>query len=462
MNPDELMNKKADRWDALVAQGISPAEATQRVEREFGPVASKAPAIPKMAAESTAAPARPAAAKPTRERQPLAEALPAAVANVARQVPGAEPAMALARSVARRQPYSEALGDIRGAVERLPAAVRVPTGMAGGALATAAMPGHTIARQAAAYGAGMAAAEASPEVGLAERAVRAPVQGALSGILGKAMDVGGTAVRARFVPTAEQTLLKQRAAQVAASEPKYTTFRELGDLADNIATEEQLERTADIIGLPVVRRAIDLVRSESPRLKDLADTDAQVLDAVYKKLGKKAFRADGFETAEAKRALGSVMDELSGGAYSAATKPFEAGAKQIAATERTAGMVAAGQRPSKATLKSAQARSMEALPEFVRGASEEEKRAAMLGALGELRQFGLSDLLQPFSYGVKTGLSLVPGVRRTIRASDIVNAIEGQVAGARTPVGRMATARGARELGRRALTSYPVPIGPID
>lgn len=437
----------------LASRGESPAPAAP---------SRQAPAIPKFAAETTAAPARPVAPKPTREAQPLSEAIPAAVTNVARQVPGAEPAMALARSVARRQPYGEALSDIRQSVERLPAAVRIPTGMAGGALATAAMPGKTIARQAAAYGAGMAAAEASPEVGLAERAVRAPVQGALSGILGKATDVMGTAIRARTVPTAEQTLLKQRAAQVATSKPKYTTFRELGDLADNIVTDEQLENTANIISLPVVRRAIDLVRGESPRLKDLADTDAQVLDAVYKKLGKKAFRADGFETAEAKKALGEVMDDLSGGLYSPATKAFESGAKQIAATERTASMVAAGQRPSKATLKSAQARSMEALPEFLSKASEAERRAAVLGALGELRQFGLSDILQPFSFGVRGGVSLVPGVRRTIRASDIVNALEGQVSGAKAPLRGFAARRGARELGQRAMTSYPVPIGPID
>lgn len=460
------MPKTFDRAAAKAA-GYSDAEidaylASRGKSSATAAPSHQAPAIPKFAAETTAAPARSAAQKPARESQPLSEAIPAAVANVARQVPGAEPAMALARSVTRRQPYGEALSDIRQSVERLPAAVRIPTGMAGGALATAAMPGKTIARQAAAYGAAMAAGEASPEVGLAERAIRTPVQGVLSGILGKAMDVGGTAARARFVPTAEQTLLKQRAAQVATSKPKYTAFRELGDLADNITTDEQLEKTANIISLPVVRRAIDLVRGESPRLKDLPDTDAQVLDAVYKKLGKKAFRAEGFETGEAKRALGEVMDDLSDGLHSQATGTFESGAKQIAATERTAGMVAAGYRPSKATLKSAQTRSMEALPEFLSKASEAEKRAAVLGTLGELRQFGLTDLFQPFSYGLKTGLSLVPGVRRTIRASDIINALEGQVSGAKAPLRSLATSRGARELGRRAMTSYPVPIGPID
>lgn len=461
------MPKTFDRAAAKAA-GYSDAEidaylASREKTEAPTPSTRQPPAIPKMAAESTAAPARPVAAKPARERQPLAEAIPAAVANVARQVPGAEPAMALARSVALRQPYGEALGDIRGAVERLPAGVRVPTGMVGGALATAAMPGKTFAKQAAAYGAGMAAAEASPEVGLAERAVRAPVQGALSGLLSKAMDIGGTAIRARFTPTAEQTLLKQDIAREVTSAPKYKKFRQLGDLADNIKTDEQLERTANIIGLPVVRRAIDMVRGESPRLKDLADTDAQILDAVYKKLGKKAFRADGFETAEAKRELGAVMDELSGGMYSPATKAFEAGSKQIAATERTSGMVAAGPRPSKATLKSAKAKSMEALPAFVAGASEEEKRAAIRGALGELRQFGLADFFTPFNYyGPKSGLALAPGVNRMLRASDIVDAIEGQLVRAQTPISRIPTARGVRELGRRAITSYPVPIGPID
>lgn len=425
----------------------------------------KAPAVPRAAAETTTAPARRAqptarAAEPEADRMPMAAAIPAAIANVSRDIPGAEAAQAFVRSLVRRQPYGEALQDIRQATSALPAAVRIPTRMAGSALATAVAPGRTLARQGAAYGAAMGATEASPEVDVTERAMRAAGQAAGGALAGKAVDVAGTAVRARLSPTAEQVLLKQRGAQQAAATPKFEAFRDLGDLAENIQSEDQLAKTLDVLELPVVRRAINLVKNESPRLNKLPDTDAQVLDAAYKRLGQKAFKsATGFETKEAAQALSGMMDELSGGQYTPALEAFKAGAKRIEATERGAAMVAAGQRPSKATLKSAQERSIEAIPEFARRASAEERKAAVQGALGELRQFGLYDLFSPVGIGFRGTPSLVPGARRAIRAANLINALEGQALGARVPVQRLATPAGVRELGRAGMASYMVPGG---
>jgi hypothetical protein len=429
-----------------------------------------APAVPRVAAESTAAPS----AQSNRQRQVqqlvkrqerqeamrgAVAAIPTAIANVSRDIPGAEAAQAFVRSLVRRQPYGEALQDIRGAEAALPASVRIPTRLAGSALATAVAPGSTLARQGAAYGAAMGLTEASPEVNVAERLGRAAGQAALGAAAGKVTSVLGTGMRAQATPTAESTLLRQRAAREAAATPKYTTFRELGDLAENVTTPEQGARLEGVLELPVVRRAIDLVKGESPRLNKLPDSDAQVLDAVYKRLGRKSFKSEtGFETGEAVDELLGVMDDLSGGQYSPAVQAYREGSQRIAATERGAAMVAAG-RPSRATLKSALEQSEESMPEWIARATPEERRAALQGVLGELRQLGPYDLISPVGVGFRGGPSLVPGARRALRASNLANMLEGRQLVAGTPARRAMTPAGVRELSRAAVTSQFVPGG---
>jgi hypothetical protein len=308
-------------------------------------------------------------------------------------------------------------------------------------LATAAAPGSTLARQGAAYGAAMGLTEASPEVGVAERVTRGAGQAAFGAAVGKATDVLGTVGRARATPTAESTLLRQEARRAAEAGPKYETFRKMGDLAENISTPEQMERTVTILELPVVRRAINLVKEESPRLSKLADTDAQVLDAVYKRIGNRSFRSQmGYETGEAADELLAVMDDLSGGAYSPAVGAYRRGSQEIAATERGAGMISAGPRPSRATLESAVEQSVEGMPKWLERASPEERLAALRGVLGELRQFGVYDVLSPVGAGFRGGPSLVPGARRAIRASELVNMLEGRRLGPQTAL-RGAVAR---------------------
>jgi hypothetical protein len=437
---------------AAKAAGYTDAEIDAYIAAEAPAKRAALPAVQRQAAESTAAPN--VQTERQRKVQQLvrsqerreamrgaAEAIPAAIANVSRDIPGAEAAQAFARSLVRRQPYAEALQDIRGATASLPASVRVPTRLAGGMLATAAAPGSTLARQGAAYGAAMGLTEASPEVGVAERVTRGAGQAAFGAAVGKATDVLGTVGRARATPTAESTLLRQEARRAAEAGPKYETFRKMGDLAENISTPEQMERTVTILELPVVRRAINLVKEESPRLSKLADTDAQVLDAVYKRIGNRSFRSQmGYETGEAADELLAVMDDLSGGAYSPAVGAYRRGSQEIAATERGAGMISAGPRPSRATLESAVEQSVEGMPKWLERASPEERLAALRGVLGELRQFGVYDVLSPVGAGFRGGPSLVPGARRAIRASELVNMLEGRRLGPQTAL-RGAVAR---------------------
>lgn len=461
---------------AAKAAGYTDAEidAYLASQAPAGEATASRPAIPPIerpAAESTAAPnvrterqRRVQRMVRAQEREEAVRgavaAIPAAVANVSRDIPGAEAAQAFVRSLVGRQPYGEALQDIRGATAALPASVRIPTRLAGGMLATAVAPGRTLARQGAAYGAAMGATEASPEVGVGKRLVRGAQQAALGAVTGKAVDVLGTAARAQATPTAESTLLRQEARRAAEAGPKYETFRKMGDLAENVATPEQMERTVAILELPVVRRAINLVKEESPRLSKLADTDAQVLDAVYKRLGNRSFRSQmGYETGEAADELLAVMDDLSGGAYSPAVGAYRRGSQEIAATERGAGMISAGPRPSRATLESAVEQSVEGMPQWLKTASPEERRAALQGVLGELRQFGVYDVVSPFGTGFRGGPSLVPGARRALRASELVNLLEGRRLGPQTTHRAALSRAGISEAARLAPVAQLMPGG---
>lgn len=390
-----------------------------------------------------------------------AGAIPAALANVSRDIPGAEAAQAGVRSLIRRQPYREALQDIRGATEALPAAIAVPTRVAGATLSAAAMPGRTAARQAMAFGALSGATEANPDIGVGERAGRTALGAAVGGATAKASQTLETLGRAFVAPRmtgrglpelgartrAEQLLRKQEATESAAA-PLYSELRKMGELPETPALQE-------ILRLPVVRTAINTVKKESPRLAKLSDTDAAVLDAAYKRIGKKSFTSKyGFETGEARDDLLKAMDDAAfekmvlTGTGVFPSKPvgvFREGMQEMGAIQRGARAVQVGGSPTGGTtVKSALEESPEALTRWAQTASPAERRAAIEGALSAVRQRGVSDIMQP--WGVRGGFSLLPGVRRAMSASNLIAELERQVP-------RSVTRRTA-ELG---LPSYVVP-----
>lgn len=376
-----------------------------------------------------------------RTRQTLT-AIPAAIANVSRDIPGAEALQAGARSVARTvgsriglpveaQSYREALGDIRGATEALPTAVRVPGRVAGAALAGAAMPGSTALRQGAAFGAASGLTEASPDIGAGERVTRAVGQAALGGTVAKGAQVAGTVARSAFTPSRADQLLRQAEATTRRAGPKYEEFKALGTL-------EPTQALDDILQLPVVRTALRTVKAESPVLRNLPDTDARVLDAVYKRVGSKAFAAKhGFETGQARTELLDAIDNASGGMYRPAVETFRVGAQQSAAIQRgaRASQMAANPSGGGATARSAMEDSPEALAKWAQTATPAQRRAAVQGVLSGLGSRAMSDvsrinIFQPFSW--------VPGARRANVASNVIAEIERMLP--RTPTRRAAEA----------------------
>lgn len=89
-------------------------------------------------------------------------ALAAHGANLAQGIPGAEAAEAGVRSVVRGQSYPEALSDIRGAVAKIPAPMRIAERVAGVAPLAGLLPGG-VSTQGAILGGAGAALSADPE-----------------------------------------------------------------------------------------------------------------------------------------------------------------------------------------------------------------------------------------------------------------------------------------------------------
>lgn len=91
-------------------------------------------------------------------------------ANLAEGIPGMERVQAGARAVVRGQPYSEALGDIRGQTDKLPAALKVGERIAGALPLARFLPGSAI--KAGSLIGGLDAALSADQEGSGERALK--------------------------------------------------------------------------------------------------------------------------------------------------------------------------------------------------------------------------------------------------------------------------------------------------
>lgn len=419
--------------NAFLASSTEPSPAPQTAQRRQLAVPTMAPAestsmrrqTPTTLSERVQTAQRRENMQAIAERQ--GEAIPAFLANISRDIPGAEAAQAGVRSIARGQPYREALGDIRQATDALPTIARVAPRMAGAALAGAVMPGSTALRQGAAFGALSGLTEASPDVDVSSRVGRALGQAAFGGAVAKSAQVAGTVARSLMAPSRPAQLLEQRATTARESTPLYTEFKNLGELPKTEALDE-------ILSLPIVRTAMRTVKAESPRLRNLPDTDARVLDAVYKRVGNRAFTAKhGFEPGEATASLLNAIDEASGGMYRPAVQAFRAGSQQSAAVQRGARAAQIAASPGGSSMKSALEESPEALAEWAKTATPQQRRAAIQGVLSGLGSRAVSDVSK---INVFQPLSWLPAARRANVSSNVIADIERMMP--RSPIRRTA------------------------
>lgn len=175
-----------------------------------------------------------------------------------------------------------------------------------------------------------------PLAGAVAGGIAAPVLGGAVNTLARP-NLLTTGIRAKFAADPTVRLPKLAAARDAVAAPLYDDFRSLGDLG-RTPQLDALIGTATADGLPVVRRAVEAVKGESPVLAKLPDTDARVLAAVYERVGDKAFRTlHGFQTDEARRALLSAIDDAAqakGGSFAEPVQAFREGSREIKAVSR--------------------------------------------------------------------------------------------------------------------------------
>lgn len=274
-------------------------------------------------------------------------------------VPGGSAVMTAERSAITGEPWGQAaMQDARDAQEAAQNAwgVTVPKGvpiMGGARFTLADVPTGLVAGRAllrfapnlspTAAGATYAGLERAsnpiPESGLS-RAGGTALATAEGAALPAALDVGGaltSRVRASQAPALDENLVARGEARSAASGPLYDQFRGGGD-----SPYQDLPMTADLqahLNLPIVRRALRTVQGESSQLNGLSPTNPAVLDAVYKRIGNKAWAAqNGYEAGETATTLKAAIDDAAkiGGnpQYSPAVDTYAGHSNLMDAVER--------------------------------------------------------------------------------------------------------------------------------
>ena len=319
------------------------------------------------------------AAPKSAAQHPLATA-----ANVAAGVPGVEAAEARARSLVRGQTYADALKDIRAAESSIPPNVRTAERVAGGTLAGAALlpAAASPAVQGALFSGANTLLSADPS-SVKARLLRTTRDAAIGAGVGKVAEGVVTAGRIKGAPEFDANKIARVEARTEAARPAYESFRKLGDLGST-------PKLAAILDLPVIRRAVETVQGESPTLAQLPATDARVLDAVYKRVGNKAFSAaHGYETDEARIALADAIDDAAkakGGSYAEALAAYREPSKEIAALDLGRAVQRNATRGAGTAPKKVTTESPTAVMEQVATMAPSEQNALKEGILGQAKR----------------------------------------------------------------------------
>lgn len=305
------------------------------------------------------------------------------------EVPGGKAlqgALAAAAAPIGEGGYRRGVESVEGAIGSVPGAARIPLKVLGGVASAGALP-MGAAASGATYGGLSGLLEANPDRGIGGRAVDAAAGGIFGAALGKLAELGSVAVRGASAKPLSTNLTERSVNREAAAQPHYAAFRKLGDLAGPQSLD-------DILNLPIVERAGNVVQAESPTLAKLPRTDARVLDAIYKRVGDKAFTAKhGYESAEALDALGAAIEQAAqskGGTYRAALEAFKEPSKLIGAVKRGREATRFAASPAGTPMAKATTQSPDAFKNWmndaVTGASPAEREAATEGVLAMVKQ----------------------------------------------------------------------------
>lgn len=339
-----------------------------------------------------------------------------ALSSVGDLIPANERMIAGIRAIGP-ETYEEALRDVRSAKEdsgpvantlaaSLPlvasfgatASTKLPAVLARGGALASRFAQLNPAKAAAVYGAAMGAGNSTPVTGPegeggAGRGKRMAIDAALSAGGAKALEYGSVALKSKLAqPVVENVKARFRQASEMAK-PLYDKFRALGDLGDTPMLRDLVGGvdpvTGDPVeGLPVIRLVIKQVKGESPKLRKLADTDARVIDAVRKRLGKKAFQAQhGVETADAVHALDAAVADAVQGRSATLAEPVQTFAKGMQGGEavaRGAKVLKYASKPASLPTKNALKFGEAGFKEWAETAAPEQLALAREGIKGQI------------------------------------------------------------------------------
>lgn len=305
-----------------------------------------------------------------------------ALASVPEILPGSERAIAGLRTLGGGS-YEENLRDVRSAKEdsgpvanTLAASLPMIASMGasgapvafGRTLPAAVSRGGALAsrfaqlnpgKAAMAYGAARGALNSTPVTGpegegWGARAVGTAMDAALMGTGAKAIEYGSVLAKGLAAKPALANV-KQRFRDAAKmAKPLYDKFRALGDLGDSAAFRNLFGGVDPVTGevsegLPVIRTVIRQIKGESPELRELPDTHSRVIDAVRKRLGKKAWQAaNGVETGDAVKALDRAVAEAVVGQDATLAEPvrvYSEGMKKGEAVARGSNVMKYAKKP---------------------------------------------------------------------------------------------------------------------
>lgn len=302
----------------------------------------------------------------------------------------------------------------------------LPAGAAGFRAMLRAAPGLGPISSGALYNGVTRASSAAPESTLSRvgGTALATTIGAAIPTIAKGAELAGVMDDARMGPTLSANINARIKARAAASKPAFDAFRNLGDLDSS----PELDK---ILNLPVVAKAGRTVQGESPTLNTAAPTNAGFLDAIYKRVGNKAFTTKhGVETGEARDALGSAIEDAAqakGGSYKAALDAFREPSQEIEAVKRGALAMNYAGKSSGAPLNVAGKFGPEAFADYAGDAARTPGQidAAQQGVLGQLQRSGLLERMKvlgsnvPLPYPSKA-LRAAPDVLRSAGSSSFL------------------------------------------
>lgn len=312
-------------------------------------------------------------------------------ATASQAIPGMEAVQAGVRSVVRRQPYSEALSDMRGATDQIPAGVKLAV-QTPAMLAMGYGPWNPL-KAGAALGGASQALDADP-MSLSERAGRTVAGATVGGAAGYAAgDVAAPLARAwvpgrqspgKLVQGMKETMRRKSGANYGRADAEA-----VGATASAQATVRR------ILGRPDIKPFAEMVRS---RRQFATASDAQVLGEVYRQMSRQQrgltqrITRDGFDAKLALDAenIGLAKDELLNAA-DAAMPSFRPAVEAHREMASEIGAVGTGVDAAKRIMGAAPSgprlstQSAEAYAERLRRMTRQQREAAVRGVLGHLR-----------------------------------------------------------------------------